>query len=56
MLNFIIANFATIIVGAIVFIAVAAVLIKMICDAKNHKNTCGCGCANCPSSGMCHNK
>ncbi len=56
MLNWLSENLATILVGAVTFAIVGAVVIKLIRDQKNHKSSCGCGCANCPSAGMCHDK
>lgn len=53
MLSFIMANLSTIIVGAIVFAVIAAVLVKLIRDKINHKSSCGGGCAGCPSAGIC---
>lgn len=52
MLSIIMANLSTIIVGAIVFAVIAAVLVKLIRDKLNHKSSCG-GCAGCPSAGIC---
>lgn len=54
MLEFLQANLASIIVGAIVFVIIAAVVIKLILDKKNNKSSCGAGCSGCPSSGICH--
>ncbi|MGI6122948.1 MAG: FeoB-associated Cys-rich membrane protein [Acetivibrionales bacterium] len=54
MLEFISANLASIITGAIVFLIVGAVLIKLIRDKKNHKSSCGAGCSGCPLAGKCH--
>lgn len=48
-MGFIIANIGTIVVGAIVFGLVTAVVVKMIKDKKNHISSCGGNCANCPS-------
>lgn len=56
MLKSITDNLATIIVGIIVFAAVGAAVTKIILDKKNHKSSCGSGCCNCPSAGMCHDK
>jgi ABC-type Mn2+/Zn2+ transport system permease subunit len=53
MLNFIINNLPSIIVGAIVFVIIGAVLIKLIRDKKNHKSSCS-ACSGCPMSGECH--
>ncbi|MGM9521791.1 MAG: FeoB-associated Cys-rich membrane protein [Oscillospiraceae bacterium] len=54
MLEFLSDNLATIIVAAVVFAAVALVLVKLIRDKKNHKSSCSCGCSGCPSSSICH--
>jgi len=53
MLEFITANWATIVVGIVVLVIVAAVVVKLIRDKKMHRSSCGCGCANCPMSGNC---
>ncbi len=54
MLNFLISNLGTIIVGIIVALCVAAVVIYMISKKRKGKSSCGCGCSNCPLSGSCH--
>jgi hypothetical protein len=54
MFEYIARNFATIITGAVVFGIVFAAVRKMIKDHKAHKLSCGCGCDDCPSSGICH--
>jgi Na+/citrate or Na+/malate symporter len=53
MFDFIAQNLATIIIGAVVFAILAAVVVKMIRDKKSHKSSCGCGCKDCPSSSIC---
>lgn len=54
MLQFLAANWGTLVIG----LAVAAVIVLVICklrrDKKKGKASCGCGCKNCPSAGMCH--
>jgi len=48
-------NLATIMIGAVVFAILAAVVIQLIKDHKNHRSSCSCcGCKNCVSSGVCH--
>ncbi len=54
MLNFIVNNLPSIIVGTIVFVIIGAVLIKLIRDKKNHKSSCAAGCSGCPMAGECH--
>jgi len=43
----------TFIVGAILFLIVAAVIRKMYKDHKSGKSSCGCDCGSC---GLCHKK
>jgi hypothetical protein len=54
MLNWLSVNWASLVVGAVVLAIVGAAVAKLIRDKKNHKSTCGCSCASCPSAGMCH--
>lgn len=56
MIEFLKENLSTIIVGTVVFAAVALIVVNMIRDRKKGKSSCGCGCADCPSSGACHGK
>lgn len=49
-------NLSTMLVGSVVLLIVASVIFKMVKDKKKGKSSCGCKCANCPSSGMCHSK
>jgi predicted permease len=53
MLNYIAANLATILVGAVVLAIVAAVVVKLIRDKKRNKSSCGCGCSGCPNAQSC---
>ncbi len=54
MINWILENLPTIIVGVIVAAALLGVCAKMISDKKNHKSSCGCGCSGCGMKDMCH--
>ena len=56
MLDWLMQNAATIIVGAIVATIVGLIVYKMIKDKKNGKTSCSCGCGGCPMSDMCHKK
>lgn len=56
MIEFFATYFSTIVVGGLVGLLLFAVIIKMIKDKKKGKSSCGCHCADCPSSGMCHPK
>lgn len=46
---------STLVIGAIVFAVIVLIIAKMIKDRRKGKSSCGCGCSNCPSSGICHN-
>ena len=50
MLNFIVSNLATILVGAVVVAILALVVVKLIRDKKSHVSSCSCGCSGCPSA------
>ena len=54
MINFLVNNIGTIIVALIILIIVSLIITKLIRDKKKGKNSCGCGCENCPSAGICH--
>lgn len=56
MLNFIIANGSTLVVGLGVVVLLASVTIKLIRDKRSGKSSCGGGCAGCPCNGSCHTK
>lgn len=56
MLDFLVSNGSTILVGGLVAALMLAVAVKMIKDKKKGKSSCGCHCADCPSVGMCHPK
>lgn len=56
MMNLIKENISTIIVGTLVFLAVAKVAMKVYQDKKNGKSSCGCNCKDCPSTKICHQK
>ncbi len=47
-------NFATIIIALIAAAVIILALISVIKDRKNGGCSCGCGCKDCPSAGMCH--
>lgn len=55
-MRFIIENTGTIIMALIVFVLVAGIVIKLVKDKRKGKTSCGCGCSNCPSSGLYHKK
>ncbi|AEF82869.1 FeoB-associated Cys-rich membrane protein [Leadbettera azotonutricia] len=50
MKEFLSTNGSTIIVGAIVFAALAFVLIRLIRNLRRGKAGCGCGCSDCTAS------
>ena len=55
MLAFIAENLATILISALLLAVVAGIVAGMVKKKKSGKSAvCGCGCAGCPSAGMCH--
>lgn len=56
MLEFLKQYWSTILIGIVLAGVVALIIVKMIRDKKKGKHSCGCGCENCPSAGMCHKK
>ncbi|WP_082020820.1 FeoB-associated Cys-rich membrane protein [Candidatus Soleaferrea massiliensis] len=56
MLSFFASYGGTIIIGVVLAAIVALIVAKLIRDRRKGKSSCGCGCENCPSSGMCHKK
>lgn len=56
MLAWISENMATIIICAVLLCIVAVIIVGIVRDKKKGKSSCGCGCANCPMSGSCHQK
>lgn len=55
-MTWLIDNLATIIVSALLVLAMSAVVYKMIKDRKNGKGGCGCGCEGCAMADKCHKK
>ena len=49
-------NMATIIISAVLILAVAAVIVNMVRNKRRGKSSCGCGCAGCAMNGACHPK
>ena len=55
MIQFITNYLGTIIIALIVLAVVFAILYSMHRKRKAGKSpTCGCGCSDCPSAGICH--
>lgn len=49
-------NIGTIIICAVLFTVVTAIIVSMVKNKKKGKTSCGCGCADCPMDGSCHSK
>ena len=49
-------NLATILIGAVLIVAVAAAILSLIRAKRKGKSSCGCGCSQCPMNGECHSK
>lgn len=56
MLEFLTENLSTILIGAVILTVVALIIVKLARDRRKGKNSCGCGCENCPSACVCHKK
>ena len=56
MLDFFAQNWGTILVSAVLLAVVVLIITKLCRDRKKGKSSCGCGCENCPSAGMCQKK
>lgn len=56
MMNWLTANFGTILVSLIILAIVVAIVRGMVNDRKKGKSSCGCGCAGCPHACKCHPK
>ena len=54
MLAFLAANWGNIIVMAVLALVIVLIVRNLIGNKKKGKSSCGCGCSNCPSAGMCH--
>ena len=54
MLAWLMENRATIIISAVLVLAVAAIIVSMIRGKRKGKSSCGCGCAGCAMNGACH--
>ncbi|MDD6395228.1 MAG: FeoB-associated Cys-rich membrane protein [Firmicutes bacterium] len=56
MMEFLAAHSGTVVVAVIIAAVVALIVVNMVRDRKKGKSSCGCGCSNCPSAGMCRKK
>ena len=57
MLDFLIANWGTLLVGVLILAAVLGVIIKMVRDKQQGESSCSCGCGGCSGCGgnsVCH--
>lgn len=54
MADFIMKYGSTIIICLVLAAIVVAIIAKLRRDRKKGKHSCGCGCENCTSSGICH--
>lgn len=58
MLLWLMENYITVIICAVLALAVAAVIVSAIRNKKKGKSACSCGsgCTGCPFSAKCHEK
>mgnify|MGYP000144148130 CR=1 FL=1 len=53
-MNWILSNFATIIISLILIAAVTGIIVHLRHDRKKGKSLCGAKCGCCPMSSLCH--
>ena len=54
MIEFLISNIATIVVGTVLVAMVLLIIFQMKKDKKQGKSSCGCKCGGCPNAQLCH--
>ena len=54
MIQFLRENWGTILVLAVLLAAAGVAARRMYKNKRDGKPGCGCGCADCPSKGICH--
>lgn len=54
MIDFIVNNIGSIIVGLAVLALLLLLTWKLISDKKKGKSSCGGACTSCPNAGLCH--
>lgn len=54
MIEFIVNNIGSVIVGLAVLALIVLLLWKLISDKRKGKSSCGSGCGSCPNAGLCH--
>lgn len=54
MIEYVVDNLGTIVVGAMVALVLGLIIAKMIKAKKAGKSGCGSCCSGCPSAGICH--
>ena len=56
MLEFLSAQWGTVLAALVLLGLVCAVIVTMIRNRKKGKSACGCGCVHCAMDGACHSK
>ncbi len=56
MLSWLAENLATVLISAVLLIAVGLIVAALIRDKKRGGSSCGANCGCCPMSGSCHKK
>ncbi len=54
MIDFIVNNIGSIVVGLVVLALLLLLTWKLISDKKKGKSSCGGACNCCPNAGLCH--
>lgn len=54
MLSWMAENAGTLLVAALLIVAVTAIVLLLVRDKRKGKSTCGANCAHCAMAGSCH--
>lgn len=54
MLEWILANLATILICVFLAVVVGLIVFSMVKEKKSGKSSCGCGCSGCAMKDQCH--
>ena len=47
-------HWGSLVVGLVLLAVVCAIVVHMFHQRRAGQGGCGCGCADCPSKGICH--
>ena len=56
MIDFLGQHWGSLLVIALLAMILIGIIVQFFKNKKKGKSTCGCGCAHCPSAGMCRHR